>query len=89
MRSPAGERRAGAKLSHQADHHGRAYPALDALVAALQTALKDGNVKLRLGELGTEPVARNRATPDALRTQLKSEIDKWAPVIRKAGQYAD
>ena len=64
-------------------------PALDALVAALQAALKDANVKLRLADLGTEPVAQNRATPEALKTQLKAEIDKWGPVIKKAGQYAD
>jgi tripartite-type tricarboxylate transporter receptor subunit TctC len=64
-------------------------PALDALVAALQSALKDSNVKLRLAELGTEPVAQDRATPQALQAHLKAEIDKWGPVIRKAGQYAD
>jgi tripartite-type tricarboxylate transporter receptor subunit TctC len=63
--------------------------ALDALVAGLQAALKDANVKLRLAELGTEPVPQNRATPEALKAQLKSEIDKWGPVIKKAGQYAD
>jgi len=28
-------------------------------------------------------------TPIALRTKLKTEIDKWAPIIRKAGVYAD
>ena len=64
-------------------------PALDALIAGLQAALKDANVKLRLAELGTEPVAQDRATPQALQAQLKSEIDKWGPVIKKAGQYAD
>ena len=64
-------------------------PALDALVAGLQAALKDANVKLRLAELGTEPVAQNRATPGALKAQLTAEIDKWRPVIKKAGQYAD
>ena len=64
-------------------------PALDALVAGLQAALKDANVKLRLAELGTEPVAQNRATPGALKAQLKAEIEKWGPVIKKAGQYAD
>jgi tripartite-type tricarboxylate transporter receptor subunit TctC len=64
-------------------------PALDALVAALQTALKDANVRLRLAELGTEPVPQDRATPQALQAQLKAEIDKWGPVIKKAGQYAD
>lgn len=64
-------------------------PALDALVAALQSALKDANVKLRLADLGTEPVAQERATPQALQAHLKAEIDKWGPVIKKAGQYAD
>ena len=64
-------------------------PALDALVAGLQAALKDGNVKQRLADLGTEPVAQNRATPEALQSQLKAEIDKWGPIIKKAGQYAD
>jgi tripartite-type tricarboxylate transporter receptor subunit TctC len=64
-------------------------PALDRLVASLQTALKDANVKLRLADLGTEPVAQARATPEALRTFLKSEIEKWGPIIKKAGIYAD
>ncbi len=64
-------------------------PALDALVAGLQAALKDANVKMRLADLGTEPVAQKRATPEALQSQLKAEIDKWGPVIKKAGQYAD
>lgn len=64
-------------------------PVVDRLSKALQVALKDDNVKQRLAELGTEPVAQDRATPDALRKQLKSEIDKWAPVIKKAGVYAD
>jgi tripartite-type tricarboxylate transporter receptor subunit TctC len=64
-------------------------PALDALVAALQAALKDANVKLRLADLGTEPVAADRATPQALQAHLKAEIDKWGPIIKKAGVYAD
>jgi len=29
------------------------------------------------------------ATPEALRKHLKAEIDKWAPIIKKAGVYAD
>ena len=64
-------------------------PALDKLVAALQAALKDSNVKLRLADLGSEPVAQAKATPEALRAFLKSEIDKWGPIIKKAGIYAD
>jgi tripartite-type tricarboxylate transporter receptor subunit TctC len=64
-------------------------PVVDTLANALQQALKDPNVKTRFAELGTEPVAQNRATPEALRTFLKAEIDKWSPIIKKAGVYAD
>ena len=64
-------------------------PVLDRLVSALQAALQDQNVKLRLADLGTEPVPLAKATPEVLRAFLKSEIDKWGPVIKKAGQYAD
>ena len=42
-------------------------PVIDKLTKALQEALKDDNVKQRFAELGTEPVAENRATPEALR----------------------
>jgi tripartite-type tricarboxylate transporter receptor subunit TctC len=62
---------------------------IDTLTKALQEALKDATVKQRFAELGTEPVAANRATPEALRAHLKAEIDKWAPIIKKAGVYAD
>ena len=52
-------------------------------------ALKDKVVKERFADLGTEPVAEKRATPEALRAHLKAEIDKWSPIIKKAGVYAD
>ncbi len=64
-------------------------PVIDTLTKALQVALKDENVKQRFADLGTEPVAEKRATPEALRAHLKAEIDKWAPIIKKAGVYAD
>jgi tripartite-type tricarboxylate transporter receptor subunit TctC len=64
-------------------------PALDKLVTALQEGLKDPLVKTRFNDLGTEPIDVKRATPEALRTFLKSEIDKWGPLIKAAGQYAD
>jgi tripartite-type tricarboxylate transporter receptor subunit TctC len=64
-------------------------PIIDTLASALQTALKDPNVKQRFADLGTEPVTEKRATPDALRAHVKSEIERWAPIITKAGVYAD
>ena len=63
--------------------------AIDKLVAALQAALKDPAVNQRFAELGAVSVSLDRATPEALQKFLKSEIDKWGPVIKKAGQYAD
>ena len=64
-------------------------PGIDKLTKALQDAMKDSTVKQRFEDLGTEPIALNRATPDALRTHLKAEIDRWTPIIKKAGVYAD
>lgn len=64
-------------------------PIIDTLTKALQVSLKDKVVKERFGDLGTEPIEEKRATPEALRSQLKAEIDKWAPIIKKAGAYAD
>lgn len=63
--------------------------AVDKLVAGLHVALADAGVRSRLADLGTEPVATARATPDALRAQLKAETAKWGPLIKKAGVYAD
>ena len=64
-------------------------PIIDKLNKALKAALKDETVKQRFAELGTEPVTDNRATPEALHAQLKAEIEKWGPIIKKAGVYAD
>ena len=64
-------------------------PIIDKLAKALQEALKDPNLQQRYAELGAEAVAQDRATPEALREYLKDEIDKWGPVIKKAGAYAD
>jgi putative tricarboxylic transport membrane protein len=64
-------------------------PVIDKLTKALQGALKDATVKQRFADLGTEPVDEKRATPEALRAHLKAEIDRWGPIIKKAGVYAD
>jgi len=64
-------------------------PVIEKLTQALQAAMKDPNVKTRLAELGTEPVAVERATPEALGKHVKSQVDLWSPIIKKAGVYAD
>ncbi len=64
-------------------------PIIAKLSKALQEALKNPVLKQRYADLGSEPVAQNRATPEALRAHLKAEIDKWGPIIKKAGVFAD
>ena len=63
--------------------------AIDKLAAALQDSLKDETVKKRFADLGAEAVPLDKATPAALEAHLKAEIAKWAPIIKKAGVYAD
>jgi tripartite-type tricarboxylate transporter receptor subunit TctC len=64
-------------------------PVIDTLSAALQEALRDPEVKNRLATAGAETVSSERARPDALQAHLKSEIDRWTPIIMKAGVSAE
>ena len=64
-------------------------PAQDKLVAALQESVKDETVKKRFADLGATTYPPEKATPAALQAHLKAEIDKWGPLIKKAGVYAD
>ena len=68
---------------------GVAKPVMDKLVAALQVAVADPTFKSRLADLGGAPVPVALANPESLRTFLKSEVDKWAPIIKNAGITAD
>ena len=56
---------------------------------AVRAALKDPMVMARMAELGAEIVPDAKLTPDGLRTWLKQETERWGPVIRAAGVYAD
>jgi len=60
-------------------------PIVDALVDALQKALKDPPLVNRFAELSMAPVEQDRATPTALEALLKSEIDRWGRIIKDAG----
>jgi tripartite-type tricarboxylate transporter receptor subunit TctC len=62
---------------------------IDRLATALQAALEDATLKARYAELATEPVSRELATPAALATLLKTETDKWGPIIAKAGVHPE
>jgi tripartite-type tricarboxylate transporter receptor subunit TctC len=52
---------------------------------ALVKTLADANVSKRLTELAVDLPSKEEATPEALRTQLKTSIDKWVPAVKAAG----
>ena len=57
--------------------------------SAVRAALKDPVVMARMADLGAEIVPDAKLTPDGLRSWLKLETERWGPVIKAAGVYAD
>ena len=64
-------------------------PVIEQLSKGLQVAIKDPAVAQRFADLGAVPVSEASATPGALQARVKSEIERWGPIIKAAGQYAD
>ncbi|WP_332827067.1 tripartite tricarboxylate transporter substrate-binding protein [Ramlibacter sp.] len=62
---------------------------VDRMNVAVRAALKDPAVVKRMDDLGAEIVEDRTNTPEALQAHLKAEIDKWGPVIRAGGKFAD
>ena len=62
---------------------------LDRLNAALKVAVADPGFKEGLAKLGSTPVSADKATAEGLQKHLQAEINKWGPIIKKAGTYAD
>jgi tripartite-type tricarboxylate transporter receptor subunit TctC len=52
--------------------------------AAMGEAMEDKDVVARMDKLGAEVPAPNARTPEALGTLVRSEIDKWVPLIASA-----
>ena len=59
--------------------------ALDKLNGALRTAVQDQTFNSRMADLGAFPAPLANAAPEPLRAHLKSEIETWGPIIKKAG----
>jgi tripartite-type tricarboxylate transporter receptor subunit TctC len=64
-------------------------PIIDRMNAAVRTALKDPDVGKRMADLGAEIAPDSTLSPEGLQTWLKAEIDKWGPIIRSTGTFAD
>lgn len=63
--------------------------AIDKFGAALKTTLKDPVIAQRLAELGAIIPSDDKLTPAGLKTWLEQETQRYAPVIKAAGQFAD
>jgi len=61
-------------------------PIVDKLNTEMVKALKDPEVKQRLAEMGSAEVA---GTPEQFGALIKSEIAKWAPVVKASGATVD
>jgi tripartite-type tricarboxylate transporter receptor subunit TctC len=61
---------------------------VEKLNSAARAALKDETSRKRLLDLGAELPDEASQTPEALAKLVSSEIDKWVPIIKKAGVTA-
>ena len=64
-------------------------PVAARLNQSLKAALKDPAVIAKAADLGAVIVPEAKQTPEALQAWVKDEINKWAPLLKAAGQYAD
>jgi tripartite-type tricarboxylate transporter receptor subunit TctC len=64
-------------------------PVVDKLNGALKEALKDADFIKREEALGAVVVTDARTSGAEHKKFVGNEIDKWAPLIKAAGQYAD
>jgi len=62
---------------------------LDQINTALRAALKDGEFVKREEALGAVIITDGRLAPAEHKKFVESEINKWGPAIKAAGQYAD
>ena len=63
-------------------------PIVEKLNAAIVAALTDESVKKRMLDLGLDIPSGAHTTPEALAELVRSEIEKWTPIIKAAGAGA-
>jgi len=64
-------------------------PVLAQINTAMRAAMAEPSIVQRLAELSSEIPTADKMTAKGLEDHLKAEINKWGPVIRKAGVSAD
>ena len=95
LAGPADRRRAGRRASPSASgtpstrRRARRRRSCRSSPPRSQGALKDPDLIKRFDLINTEPIAPSLATPEALQKHLFAEVERWAPIIKAAGEYAD
>ena len=59
-------------------------PIIERVNAAVDKAMRDETVANRLADLGADLPAPGERSPQALGNLVRSEIDKWVPLIQAA-----
>ena len=59
-------------------------PIVDHLAKSLQEAVQDPQFKASLEKVGSSPMPKARATPEAHAAFLRQEMDRWGPIIKAA-----
>jgi tripartite-type tricarboxylate transporter receptor subunit TctC len=60
-------------------------PLVEQMNAAVDQVMRDEATARRMAEIGADAPPLPQRTPEALASLVRSEIDKWVPVIRAAG----
>mgnify|MGYP001250097096 CR=1 FL=1 len=63
--------------------------ATDKLSAAIKAGINDAGFKAKMADLGANVPNEKNASPEGHKAHLKAQINVWAPLIKKAGTYAD
>ena len=64
-------------------------PIIETLSRTLRDIVVDRGVAQQLEKIETDLFPADKATPEALRAKLSSQIDLWRPIIEKAGIQAE
>jgi tripartite-type tricarboxylate transporter receptor subunit TctC len=64
-------------------------PIVERINAAVDKAMRDEAAAKRMAELGADLPPPDQRTPQALGTLVRSEIDKWVPLIKASGAVGE
>jgi tripartite-type tricarboxylate transporter receptor subunit TctC len=64
-------------------------PIVDKLAAALRAAISDPEINKKLAEFGAVRENPDTVTPEAFGAFFRADVEKWAPIIKADGTYAD